>query len=151
MPTVYRRTLFFALAVSLVTGTTFFIMNNWFVVEGDFGPEKHPWQYPMLKIHGASAFMMMIFFGSLLVTHIPAGWRTKRLRVLGLSLLSVIGFQIITAWLLYYLSNEVVRGWITYGHLAAGWLIPCLLSFHIWKGTSARNRVVTSDAVSSRN
>ena len=131
MSVLFYRGLLLAYASSLCTGVLFFILNTWVMVEGDFGPEKHPWQYPTLKLHGASAFVMMLFFGALLNRHIPANWRLATGRRSGQLLTAAVTLQILTAWLLYYLADEQIRQWIAYGHLGVGLLLPCLLMVHI--------------------
>lgn len=140
IPVFYRRFLYTITAASWLTGLMFFVLSRWFMVEGEFGPEKHPWQFPTLMIHGASAFLMMISYGALLISHVPAGWRLNRLRYLGIALISLVALQIITAWLLYYLGNETVREIVVWCHLAAGFALPFVLGAHILTGIRQRAR-----------
>lgn len=133
-----RVGLFAVLSTSWCTGITFFVLNRWFVVEGDFGPEKHPWQFNVLKIHGAAAFLMMIVFGCLLAAHVPAGWRTKRLRVQGITLVSAQGFLIVSAYLLYYIGGEEFRTLVGYAHASVGFVFPFLLIWHLMSGRFRR-------------
>lgn len=134
IPTVYRRTLYSILALGWLSGIGFFIFNNYLTVDGDFGPEKHPWQFPLLKIHGAVAFAMMISYGALLTSHLPAGWKRGRGKKLGLSLITLVAVQILSAYSLYYMTDEVVRGYIVYLHLVSGGLLPVVLSTHVILG-----------------
>ncbi|MGJ8635013.1 MAG: hypothetical protein ACSHX7_13935 [Luteolibacter sp.] len=134
IPWAYRSWLFTVLLTSWCTGIAFFILNRWITVEGDFGPEKHPWQFTILKVHGAAAFLMMIFYGYLLASHIPAGWKAKRQRALGLALVSAQGLLILTAYFLYYAAGESFRQFIGYAHLITGVTFPFLLLAHIISG-----------------
>lgn len=138
IPLNFRKFLFSLLTTSYVTGITFFVLKTWFVVEGEFGPEKHPLQFPMLMIHGASAFLLMMCYGALLAGHVPSAWKLKRSRYLGISLISVFTFQIITAYLLYYLANEEIRNIVGYCHLFTGISIPFILTTHIIAGVKSR-------------
>jgi len=138
MPNTYRYFLFTVFAISWVTGIAFFIFSNWITVEGDFGPEKHPLQYPILQLHGASAFFMMMLFGALLAAHMPVSWRLNRMRNIGLTLVTLVSVQVITAYFLYYLSNESIREVISYIHLAAGGCLPFVLFTHIAVGIRTR-------------
>lgn len=149
MPSLFRRSLFAVIGLSLVTGVTFFVLNNWFSVEGEFGLEKHPWQFPVLKTHGASAFLVIMLYGSLLTNHVTAGWRTGRYRTLGLTLAILIGMQVVTAWLLYYMSSESLRVWVVYAHLAVGGSIPIALIAHIRQRIKARARAAHSIPVNA--
>ncbi len=116
--------------LSLSSGLGFYILNRWFQVEGDFGPEKHPWQATVLKIHGASAFLTLIGFGYLLASHIHVGWRSRRNRVLGITLVGTIIAQILTGYGLYYASTEQ-REVLATLHLYSGLSFPLVLIAHI--------------------
>jgi hypothetical protein len=129
-----QRALFFGLASSVASGLLFFILKTWFDIEGDFGFEKHPWQFPVLKIHAASAFFMMIFSGAMLGSHVQFGWRSKRSRKTGITLVSIFALQIFSAYLLYYLSNDVARVVTEYIHLGIGLSLPIGLAAHIISG-----------------
>ncbi|MEM7027218.1 MAG: hypothetical protein AAF410_03200 [Pseudomonadota bacterium] len=127
--------LFFSLiGLSWATGLAFFALKTWFIVEGEFGPEKHPWQQPMLMIHGGSSFLIMMMFGALLVSHVPSTWKLNRLRGIGITLVSIISFQVISAYMLYYLGNETMRDIIEYMHLFVGFILPFIILQHVLAG-----------------
>ena len=140
IPPRFRNALFLVLSISWCTGLLFFTMSRWFTIEGDFGPEPHPWQQPLLKIHGAAAFFMLMAFGALLVSHLPAAWRTRRSRWLGLSLIGCLSFMALTGWSLYYVASEVVRPWLANLHALVGSLIPVLLVAHMLRGRFSRKK-----------
>jgi hypothetical protein len=134
IPWRYRTWLFAFILLSWITGVTFFILNRWVEIEGEFGPEKHPAQAIFLKVHGASAFLMMISYGYLLATHIPAGYKSKRQRFLGLCLVGAQGFLILTAYGLYYVGGENFHSVIGYAHASVGFIFPFLLATHVITG-----------------
>lgn len=138
IPQNYRRLLYTILALSWVTGIVFFILSRFITVEGDFGPEKHPWQFPVLMIHGAAAFAVMMAYGSVMMNHISATWRLKRLRGFGITLTIVLLFQVISAYLLYYLSSDEVRGVFANLHALVGLSFPLILTIHIVTGRRER-------------
>ena len=139
IPWRYRTLLFLAILLSWVTGVAFFSLNEWVEIEGKFGPEKHPAQAIFLKIHGASAFLMMIGYGYMLATHIPAGYRSKRQRILGLSLVAAQAFLIVTAYGLYYVGGAEFHALIGYAHAAVGFSFPFVLGVHIVTGRRHRS------------
>lgn len=139
IPRAYRLFLYALLLTSWSSGSTFFVLNKWVTVEGEFGPEKHPMQVVALRTHGGAAFLMMVCYGFLLASHVPAGWRSKRMRRLGLTLVSAQGFLILSAYLLYYLANDGFRILLSYAHASVGFLFPFLLAAHLYSAARDRN------------
>lgn len=137
VPVSYQSILCAFLAVSWFTGTSFFVLDTFVQIEGEFGPMRHPAQQPALTIHGASAFVLMMVFGAIVLNHVPLSWRLKKLRFLGISLLIAFSVQIVTAYILYYASSDVVREIVKYVHLIIGLSLPVWLTVHI---VSARRR-----------
>jgi len=109
------------------------------MVEGDFGPEKHPAQFASLQIHGISAFAIMVLYGAFWGSHVFLGWRTKRSRNTGIGLTTVMGLQIITAYLLYYVANDLFRVIAMWMHLSIGLSLPVWLTFHIKAAQKSKN------------
>lgn len=138
VPKLYQSILFTVLATSWVSGVTFFILNTFITVEGDFGPQKHPWQFPAISIHGFAAFSMMILFGAMLASHVPLTWKIKKLRLWGLTFVSAVSLQIITGYTLYYIAGENSRIFIGYIHLVIGISLPLLLTLHILSAVKRR-------------
>ncbi len=141
IPIKYRFILFGALASSWCTGLTFYYLNNWVTIESTFGATKHPAQQFVLMGHGAAAFVMLMCFGVLLVNHLPAAWRLKRSRYLGITLTSLLSFQVITAYLLLYIANEESRTLISNLHAISGASIPLVLIGHIIIGRVHRRSI----------
>jgi hypothetical protein len=131
IPQLYRRIFYSFLALSLCSGLLFFILEQWFVIEGEFGPQKHPWQGTVIRIHGASAFFMLMSFGALLAAHIPYGWKSTRSRKSGLVVASLVALQIVLGYLLYYLAGETIREYTGYVHILLGLIMPIALFIHV--------------------
>jgi hypothetical protein len=143
MPRLLRRAFYLVFATSWVTGISFYVLSRWMQIEGEFGLEKHPWQFPILKIHGAAAFLMLMAIGALLINHVPATWRTRRSRGFGLTLVTGVSLMVVTAWSLYYAADEQWRPIIGNVHAAIGVTLPLILAIHIWRGRrSARAKRV---------
>ncbi len=132
--TALRRVLYTVLATSWATGIAFYTLRRWFQIEGDFGLETHHWQQPILQMHGAAAFAMLMLIGAMLANHVPAGWRSGRSRVHGVVLACSMSVMAISAWCLYYLGVEDIRTWIANVHLLIGLTMPIQIGVHIWIG-----------------
>lgn len=139
-PRLYRRMMYSLFTTSWLTGTVFFILNRWVLVEGDFGPEKHALQFPTLMVHGASAFLMMFMFGIAVASHVSVNWHLKAVRRLSIFLVFAMSFQMVSAYLLYYLANEEVRDIIAILHAIVGFTLPMLLTIHIVHAWRVRKR-----------
>jgi MFS family permease len=137
MSTRLRRSLYALLALSWVSGVVYFVLSRWMQVDGEFGLQKNPWQFPLLKVHGAAAFLMLMAIGAMLVNHVPASWRTHRSRGFGLTLVVGVSLMVISAWCLYYAADEYWRPILGNIHAAIGFALPLILAIHIWRGRRA--------------
>lgn len=136
----HRRPLYALVLLSWTSGILFFVLNNWVTVEGEFGPQKHPWQQNVLQIHGAAAFLMLITFGALLASHAPAGWRVRSVRPTGLAAIIAQAVLIASAYLLLYLGDEELRRVTVYLHASVGFSLPFLLVMHLRQSLRRRRR-----------
>ena len=98
LPKIIKNSIYGLFLISLVTGYTFFILNQFIVIEGPFGPQKHPLQKYFLMTHGASAFLIMTLFGAMLAAHVPKTWHLGKNKITGVFLIAVIASQMITAY-----------------------------------------------------
>lgn len=127
----YKSFIYLALSLSWITGVTFFILNRWFRLEGEFGEEIRPWQFTVLKVHGAAAFVMISFFGYMLANHISIFWKKRKQRVAGMWLLVIHATLILSAYILYYTSSDLLREYTSYTHTFIGLVYPVVLYLHI--------------------
>lgn len=104
------------------------------VIEGDFGPQMHPLQFPMLMVHGFCAFLMIFGAGGMLFAHVPHGWKSGRQRILGSVITAVVLLQVFSGYLLYYLDGDFARLISGYIHLAIGLFVPFVLLAHVRTG-----------------
>jgi len=125
--------LFIGIFIAWVSGIGTYIFQEWVRVETIFGASYHPQGKNLRNIHGASAFFVMIVYGYLLASHIPAGWKQNRLRKSGLFLIGAQFLMIVTGYFIYYLAKEddLVTEYIKLTHLIVGVMFPTMLIIHI--------------------
>jgi hypothetical protein len=128
---LHQMWLFSIFTFAWCSGVAFFVLKTWFIVEGEFGPEKHPFQFTSLQIHGLIAFLMMITYGYFLGTHVQNTWKMKSKRTSGILLVAIPAFMMITAYLLYYIAKDRTREIIGYVHLGVGFILPLILTIHV--------------------
>lgn len=130
----YKNWLYFVLAISFLSGFIFFMLDNFVSIEGEFGLEKHPLQFLSLKIHGGAAFLMMITYGFFLGSHVKISWRVKPVRKFGIILMLIPALLALSAYILYYASNDEFHQIVGYIHFGLGMCFPIILLVHIILG-----------------
>lgn len=141
IPLSFRAFLFVCTFLSWITGIIFFVLDRFVIIEGEFGPVKHPLQYPTLQVHGGSAFIMMISFGALLSSHVPSGWKTKLHRRSGIALVSSQIFLVTSAYILYY-GSGLLRDFAKYSHFVVGFFFPFIIALHVYSSIKIKKSKV---------
>ena len=132
----YQKTFFWILALSWVSGLTFFVFNNFITVPGEFGDTKHHLQYPLLKFHGGSSFLIMVSFGYFMAAHVRKSWYARDPKpIMGVVMLVMPMISMITAYALYYIVSDFARVVVIYIHLVVGFFLPFVLVIHIMQMT----------------
>lgn len=129
----YRNIFFLILATSWCSGLSFFTLDNLFAINGEFGLEKHPWQFPLIKIHSASAFAMMISYGFILGAHVKMTWKMEPRLISGIIVAIMPLLLAISGYFLYYIASDISRQIIGYFHVIIGFFLPLMLVIHIKK------------------
>ncbi len=116
-----KQMLYIITALLWVTGAIWMVL-----LETD--PARPLW----MKLHGAAAMAFLVILGTVMLHHVPAGWKQNDQRPSGGSLLIVCGVLVISGWGLYYLGNEEWRHWTRTIHSIIGLLLPVILFLHVW-------------------
>lgn len=91
----------------------------------------------MLEVHGASSFVALMLFGSLVPQHMRLAWITRRNRTSGVLMVTFFLVLAVSAYGLYY-AGEDIREFTRWLHIYVGILGCASLPLHIWSGR--RNR-----------
>jgi hypothetical protein len=121
-----------------LSGAAWLLLHYYGQIEGEFGPETNPVEPWMMRLHGAVLIPALLGFGGLFVAHMPKGWKDYRQRLIGLGLTSLIGLLILTGYLLYYVGDDGLRGWISLIHWAIGLGVPGIFIWHYVSRTEAQ-------------
>lgn len=109
-------------------------------VEGEFGPEINPLEIWMLRLHGLLVIPAYLGLGSLLVAHIPLGWKDRSQRPAAIVLLGVFALLIVSGYALYYTGSVALREATSLFHWIAGLAAPLAFVWHYRRRYSARSR-----------
>ena len=123
-----------ATAVLAVSGIIWLVLHYFLAVPGEYGPQVHPLESWMLRLHGAAAMVGLVIYGSLLPVHVRRAWSIRRNIVLGIGLVSVMLLLTVTGYLLYYDADENTRPVVSIAHWILGLVVPALLVWHVVSG-----------------
>lgn len=115
----------------LITGAAWLVLHTWLRVEGPFGPEHHPLEVWLMRLHGLLALPALLGLGVLLPMHVWPAWRPRRRRTSGLVLLAACAVLALGGWALYYVADEMARPWVSVSHWVLGLALPALVLAHI--------------------
>lgn len=138
IPAGYRYFFYASIGLCWFSGFGFWLIRRFGELEGEFGPEPHFFQYPLLQTHGLAAFIMLLCLGAIGSAHIPLGWRAGLARRMGLSLSVHVLVSVLSAYALYYLASEELHDWLGNGHALMGFLLPLMLILHVAKARRQR-------------
>jgi len=93
----------------------------------------------MLKVHGGVAMVALVLLGAL-INHMRKGWRARKNRASGLTLVLVILFLVLTGYGLYYAGDEQLRSLISQWHAWIGLTLFLLLPVHVLIGRALRRK-----------
>lgn len=130
-----------------LSGVLWLLLHNFGQVQGPFGPQAHPLEPWMLRLHGAAMLAFLLGTGGLLITHVWSGWRHRQQRWVGASLLCMVTVLTITGYLLYYLPGDDARNVVSEIHWIAG--VPSLGLF-LWHYLRRRLRQPVSGRSTKR-
>lgn len=120
LPTTRRLGLYAVAALLWASGAIWLVAHYYLVAPGDFGPVTSPAEPWALTIHGGAAMAALWFAGLLWGVHVVSGWRGRRGRWSGGLLVGLLGLLAVTGYLLYYVSNDDLRGWTSIVHWVVG-------------------------------
>jgi len=142
----WQRALFYGCFVLLfATGALWLTFHYGLEVEGEFGKTPHPLEHWWLQTHGAAAMLFLMVLGSLVRGHMRLGWKIRRNRGSGGTLIVTNVVLIFTGWALYYVGGESLRPQVSGVHSALGVLVPLLLGVHLVLGRRSAPAKASAD------
>lgn len=135
---IHRRCAYAVLLLLFGSGLAHYMLQRWFMGQGDFGPQPNPLQPWMLRLHGAAAMLSLLLLGSLLAGHVDRFWRLRRNRSAGAVFLACAVMLIGSGYGLYYFSGETARALSRQLHIVIGLLALPAFALHLWRGRAQR-------------
>ena len=99
--------------------------------------------HSILVAHGFSATFFVLLFGAIMPNHIKAGWKSKRNRISGGLMVSVMTLLLISGLFLYY--GDATRDAALWVHWVIGVGLVLLFPFHFIAGRRANYLALKHD------
>jgi hypothetical protein len=130
-----RRTGIYVIGIGVwLTGVVWLVFHYFVVYPARFGLAANPLALFSLTLHGAFAFAAIWIFGLLWGVHVPAGWSRNKRRLSGGLLAGLLGWLIVSGYLLYYVGGEEFRAAVSLVHWILGLVAPAAFVAHRLKG-----------------
>lgn len=126
-----RRLFYFVFGILFVSGVCWLIEES--LKDPELRPGRTGLQTLSMKIHGAAMLVYLAMLGGLL-THVRLGLALRNNRLSGFSIIALNATLALTAWALYYLSDDVLRQWSSTLHWVIGASALPLLIAHVLLG-----------------
>jgi hypothetical protein len=128
----FRYGIYTAFAVLLLTGAGWLVADR--MKETASGEGWQAAAANLLMLHGGAAMATLLLLGALYPLHVRRGWRARRNRITGATMVTFNAALILTAFGLYYLGSEVLRPWASWLHIGVGLALPVLFIVHVIVG-----------------
>ena len=117
-----RAAVFVVCALLWASGILWLVLHLGFEPRNEFGALPHPWEAPLMRVHGVVAVVGVFLLGWLGAGHVLERWRRARKRTSGWVLMASAVLLVLSGYALYYTVGAP--------HAAAAWL-------HEWLGAAA--------------
>jgi hypothetical protein len=102
----HRLAVYVIVGILWLTGCAWLGLDQLFAVRGPFGIVPHPWEPPILLLHGVAAILSMYLFGWVTARHVLRWWSAGLRRVSGSALAALLVILIVSGFALFFLTDE---------------------------------------------
>jgi hypothetical protein len=134
----FRLALYGAFAVLFLTGAVWLVTDSL-----KNSPDGETWQWisaSLLMVHGGIAMVALVLLGALFPVHVRLGWRNRRNRITGPTMIGLNAVLIITAFGLYYSGSDTLRPLTSNVHIVVGFALPAMTLVHVLRGRRSRSK-----------
>jgi hypothetical protein len=106
MPGRQRSAIYLILGVLWLSGCLWLLLDQFFARPGPFGPTPHPWQPPLLLLHGVVAIAGMYLLGWVSARHVVRWWPGRLRRGSGATLATFLVLLAVSGFALFFVSED---------------------------------------------
>ena len=126
-----KRTIYFFLGFLYLSGTTEWLLKNFFQVDNGMGPEPTSAEIWILRFHGTLSLGVLMLIGYVLRAHVMPSWKVGREKKSGLALTSYIFAIILSVPFVMYLTDEKMKATAEQIHAYLGLCLIVPFLFHL--------------------
>jgi hypothetical protein len=138
MPRRHRVAVYVIVGVLWLSGCGWLYLDQFLELRGPFGAVPHPWQAPLLLIHGVAGVISLYLFGWIGARHILHWWIVGLRRLSGGSLAALFALLVVSGFALFFLSDDAWQHRTVLIHDSIGLAITLFAMQHWFLGR--RNR-----------
>ena len=127
----HRRSIYASIAALLLSGAAWLLAHYFFRITGPFGESASPVEPWAMKLHGATAMVMLFFLGSLMNAHIRRAIKAGRNQATGWGMIGTMVLLIVSAFGLYYIAGDSDRPAWSMLHWVLGLACGLLFILHV--------------------
>jgi hypothetical protein len=106
MPARKRFAIYTVFGALWLSGCAWLLLDQFFESKGQFGMMPHPWEPPILLVHGIIAILSMYLLGWISARHVLRWWPGRLRRLSGASLGAVMALLTSSGFALFFLSDD---------------------------------------------
>jgi hypothetical protein len=106
MPGRQRSAIYLILGLLWLSGCLWLLLDQFFARPGQFGPTPHPWQPPLLLLHGVVAIAGMYLLGWVSARHVLRWWPGRLRRWSGATLATFLVLLVVSGFALFFVSED---------------------------------------------
>jgi hypothetical protein len=106
MPARNRFAVYSVFGTLWLSGCAWLLLDQFFESKGQFGMTPHPWEPPILLLHGIIAILSMYLLGWVSARHVLRWWPGRLRRWSGTSLTAMMTLLALSGFALFFLSDD---------------------------------------------
>lgn len=101
-----RTSVYVIMGALWLSGCIWLCLDQFFSVRSAFGNTPHPWQAPLVLVHGIIAVASMYLLGWISARHVTHSWRRGPRKISGGMLSGLLTVLVVSGFALFFVSDD---------------------------------------------